>query len=581
MDILKAFSDGDESYHVNILGTIDEPLFQANQIGKILGIKNMSQSLSSFNKDEKVYKKVETNGGIQEVVFLTEFGLYKLIFKSSKPIAEKFQLWVFNIIREIRLRGKYELDDRIEVECRIRMAQYEAKNEDMLIDALKRHHCVYLSKIGMKGDKTIIKIGSTNDIKKRAPQLKLDFGTSTILNVYPCVQNTQFESFLHKHTDIAPHRYHEPINQKISREMFLLDNETYEKLISIIRSNIHRYNQYTVQEKIEIEKIHYQNKLIDIESKQIDKNTENERIRLENEKNRIENERICIENEKQKLELIKMNPSLISLIIPEYKDNHLLSLSKNQEEKEEPINEDKDEEVVEKDEIFKSAQFHEKKYNHKNPKVQQYDPNTLQYIKTFESIVETIRTFRNELNIQNFSDKTLKDAWRGNYVYHGYRWNIIPYEMEDKPYELAPTVKIFSTRRDLIAQMNLDKNKILHVYSSQKHAAIAMKHSSPSALCKAVKLGTISQGHYWNFYDDCSEELKNNFIQSGGILPEVAITISGAKPIVQIDYETKRVIATYATIKEVQVKFKMSRDSLKRAIEEKIPHNSFYWAYAS
>ena len=28
------------------------------------------------------------------------------------------------------------------------------------------------------------------------------------------------------------------------------------------------------------------------------------------------------------------------------------------------------------------------------------------------------------------------------------------------------------------------------------------------------------------------------------------------------------------------VKFKMSRDSLKKAIENKTPHNGFYWAYA-
>jgi hypothetical protein len=40
MDIIKLFVDNEENIEINIQGTIDEPLFQTNQIGKLLDIKN-------------------------------------------------------------------------------------------------------------------------------------------------------------------------------------------------------------------------------------------------------------------------------------------------------------------------------------------------------------------------------------------------------------------------------------------------------------------------------------------------------------------------------------------------------------
>ena len=39
---------------MNILGTHDDPLFQANQIAKILEIKNIRDAIKDFNEDERV-----------------------------------------------------------------------------------------------------------------------------------------------------------------------------------------------------------------------------------------------------------------------------------------------------------------------------------------------------------------------------------------------------------------------------------------------------------------------------------------------------------------------------------------------
>ncbi len=569
MDILKAFVDDDINYNINILGTFDEPLFQANQIAKILGIKNVSQCVSKYDETEKVYKKVQTNGGVQEIIFLTEFGLYNMIFKSKKLFAKKFKIWVFNIIKEIRKNGKYELDIAREIDRKLLQAQKEQEIQDFIIDNFKNKHVVYLSKINEIDGKLLIKIGSTRDIKQRAPQLSLEFGTSTIIKAYISNQNNEFESFLHK--EFLEYRHKEPVNNRISRELFLLDNENFDKLIKVIDSTKGKFNKNTIEQEIELKK------------------TENELKKTENESIRLEKEKLMIEKEIKKIELINQNPFLLFNkdvkkenenidSVKELEDVQIEELQVdelNTEDSESDIDDNED------DETYQLSAFQPKKYtNRKVHKVQQYHPETLEYIKTFDSIIETVRYFYNELHIETFSNKTLKDAYRGNYVYAGYRWNIIKYEMEDKPYKIPKTVKVFKTRRDLLARINIDKTKILEIYPSQKHAAIAMKHNSPSAICKALKLETLSQGHYWKFYDECDEKLKNDYIKSGGVIPEVAKTISGAKSIKQIDYETKKVIQTYSTIKDVQVKYNISRSSLKNAIENKSPHNGFYWAYA-
>ena len=42
MDLVKLFNTGaDKQVTINVQGTEDEPLFQANQIGELLGLKNI------------------------------------------------------------------------------------------------------------------------------------------------------------------------------------------------------------------------------------------------------------------------------------------------------------------------------------------------------------------------------------------------------------------------------------------------------------------------------------------------------------------------------------------------------------
>ena len=56
MDILKLFNLYDKEIQINIKGTIEDPLFQANQIGKLLTIKNIRSTSKKVNILHKTTK---------------------------------------------------------------------------------------------------------------------------------------------------------------------------------------------------------------------------------------------------------------------------------------------------------------------------------------------------------------------------------------------------------------------------------------------------------------------------------------------------------------------------------------------
>ena len=88
MEVVKAFNSNNLHTEIVIKGTINEPLFRANDVGTILEMTNIRATIQNFDDSEKVVNSIDTLGGSQQVSFLTEKGLYKVLFKSRKPISE-------------------------------------------------------------------------------------------------------------------------------------------------------------------------------------------------------------------------------------------------------------------------------------------------------------------------------------------------------------------------------------------------------------------------------------------------------------------------------------------------------------
>ena len=86
-----------------------EILFRGKDVCKALELTNHNQALSGLTEVER--KGVSTSdplGGTQETTFVTEPGLYRLIFRSRKEAAKRFQDWVYQeVLPTIRTTGSY------------------------------------------------------------------------------------------------------------------------------------------------------------------------------------------------------------------------------------------------------------------------------------------------------------------------------------------------------------------------------------------------------------------------------------------------------------------------------------------
>jgi len=100
-----------------IAGSPENPLFIAADVCRILGLGNASQAINGnaesgalgLDEDEKGVTNLDTLGGTQKVLVVTESGLYALIFKSRKPEAKVFRKWVTSeVLPAIRKTGAYQ-----------------------------------------------------------------------------------------------------------------------------------------------------------------------------------------------------------------------------------------------------------------------------------------------------------------------------------------------------------------------------------------------------------------------------------------------------------------------------------------
>lgn len=95
---------------VRILYEDGKPLFCGADACKALGYKNQHDALTRHCKG--VVKRYPlTNGGKQQMNFLPEGDLYRLITHSKLPSAEKFERWVFDeVLPTLRQTGQYGAD---------------------------------------------------------------------------------------------------------------------------------------------------------------------------------------------------------------------------------------------------------------------------------------------------------------------------------------------------------------------------------------------------------------------------------------------------------------------------------------
>lgn len=87
-----------------------EPYFCLADVCRILELKNSRMTTSV--KDVKTFYTL-TSKGKQNINYVNEPNLYRLIFRSNKPQAEKFADWVYSeVLPSIRKTGQYSVPDK-------------------------------------------------------------------------------------------------------------------------------------------------------------------------------------------------------------------------------------------------------------------------------------------------------------------------------------------------------------------------------------------------------------------------------------------------------------------------------------
>lgn len=98
---------------VRILQEDDKYLFCGSDVAKALGYAKPNNALSAHCKGA-LKRGTLTNGGIQELVFIPEGDVYRLITHSKLPGAERFEKWVFDeVLPTIRKFGAYITDEKL------------------------------------------------------------------------------------------------------------------------------------------------------------------------------------------------------------------------------------------------------------------------------------------------------------------------------------------------------------------------------------------------------------------------------------------------------------------------------------
>lgn len=195
---------------IRVFGTNENPYFCGKDIAEILEYSNTAESIRIHVRDKNkktinelldIFNPRETyvlKGNEGATIYITEAGLYELIFSSNMPLAIEFKDWIMEVVLPtIRKTGNFQLEQKFQEQLHIKDKELQGK-EQMLIQAaeqLKKSEDgklwlntiskenvsfklyeaktdgVYIGSGFLDKENSIYKIGKTNDAKKREREL--------------------------------------------------------------------------------------------------------------------------------------------------------------------------------------------------------------------------------------------------------------------------------------------------------------------------------------------------------------------------------------------------------------------------
>lgn len=159
-----------------VYGTLENPLFKADDVSEWIEHSNTSMMLKSVEEDEKTLQQIGTLNNAYSAWFLTEDGLYEVLMQSRKPIAKKFKKEVKNVLKQIRITGGYigideQMTDEEIMAKALMVAQKTIEKKNQIIEVQKKQLEYQQPKVifadAVSASKTSILVGELAKILKQ------------------------------------------------------------------------------------------------------------------------------------------------------------------------------------------------------------------------------------------------------------------------------------------------------------------------------------------------------------------------------------------------------------------------------
>uniref|UniRef100_A0A6C0E1E9 Bro-N domain-containing protein n=1 Tax=viral metagenome TaxID=1070528 RepID=A0A6C0E1E9_9ZZZZ len=364
-----------ENKEIRVIGSYQEPWFVAKDICDILELSNTTNALRNIPEKWMTLQNVKSSYNSQNMTLISEPAVYKLIMRSNKPIAQKFQEAVCeDILPSLRKKGEYKIknimdknkqleEEKLRIENKLlekneeikkisrekeaEILRIEEETESKLIENTEENrlkmcktiiqsydnkNVLYLGFIGIINGKEAFKFGSSGRILKRIyREHNKTYEIFEFVYCIECEQHIKLENALKSDEKLKKYRFSHPFHVEgsdkitnVSELIYFDDNfnlESFKKLVIKLKNNIEMVDELRIHlEKTEHLKLELQIKQEEEKTKRIAKEleeqTKQKQLELEILQLKIKNTKAVreINDENMRTEIKRKEEELISKI---------------------------------------------------------------------------------------------------------------------------------------------------------------------------------------------------------------------------------------------------------------------------
>lgn len=120
-------------HELSVYGTLENPLFVAGEVAKMIdygktagGSYDVNTMVRTIDREEKEVRTITVpNGRTLSTTLLTEDGFYEVLLQSRKPVAKELKKKVKEVLKALRIKGRYEVEGHPALESKTSQAEID------------------------------------------------------------------------------------------------------------------------------------------------------------------------------------------------------------------------------------------------------------------------------------------------------------------------------------------------------------------------------------------------------------------------------------------------------------------------